>query len=346
MDDGMTLRCAQAIDDMTTLDLTGVGIIRPLYEARMRHQPGPMCLSAAKLIRDRLEGSAGPVLILTGFPEGGGVPETDGPVGAAMLARALLLGLNVRSVILTDENWLPCVRGACTGAGLVPMPLPESGLSEEIELLRYAYVAAVPKEWEACYEITDRLLNTLEPKLIVAIERPGMGEQAVYHGMSGRVLNELVADLDRLARQAQERQIPLLAFGDGGNELGMGVLKEDLPTIHPKAKDCGCPCHSGICAATAADNLVVASVSNWGVTGAIAALALLLEEPNVLHDACHEVRSIERCVACGGVDGLSMSPEPAVDGISAKEWEGLIRSMKGLLTRGMGLNKDWRQVKG
>ena len=345
MDSPVFSRLARTIDDLTTLDLTGVGLAKALYEARLKHQPGPMCLSAARLITERVRAQAGPALIITGFPEGGGVPETDGPVGAAMLARALLLSMNVRSVILTDENWVACVRGACRGAGLVPMALPESGRVEEIELLRYVYVAGVPKDWDACRQVGNQLLERLQPTLMVAIERPGMGEHGVYHGMSGRVLNDLVADLDTVVRRGQDQGIPLLAFGDGGNELGMGVLHAELPKLHPKAADCGCPCHGGIGAATAADNLVVAGVSNWGVTGVIAALALLLEDPNVMHDPEHEIRSIEYCVANGAVDGLSMSPESAVDGISVREWDGLIRAMKGIVTRGLGLNRDWRQVK-
>lgn len=90
---------------------------------------------------------------------------------------------------------------------------------------------------------------------------------------------------------------------------------------------------------------MVASVSHWGVTGVIAALAVLLEDPHVIHEAEHEIRRIEHCVANGGVDGLSMSPEPAVDGIGVHEWEGLMRTMKGVVTRGLGLNRDWRQVR-
>jgi hypothetical protein len=64
-----------------------------------------------------------------------------------------------------------------------------------------------------------------------------------------------------------------------------------------------------------------------------------------MHDAEIEVRSIELCAAAGGVDGVTMGPTPAVDGISATEWGGLIRSMKGMLLRGMGLTGDWRQLK-
>ncbi|EGL65708.1 hypothetical protein AGRO_1552 [Agrobacterium sp. ATCC 31749] len=79
---------AQTIEHFMTLDLTGVGLIGKIYEALQKRQPGFACMSAAKLIVERVRDHGGPVVIATGFPEGAGVPETDGPVGAAFIARA------------------------------------------------------------------------------------------------------------------------------------------------------------------------------------------------------------------------------------------------------------------
>lgn len=335
----------ETLDTYTTLNLTGVGLIEGLYEARMARQKGPMCVGAAELILETVRSKKGPALIATGFPEGGGIPETDGPVGAAMLARALFLGLDTVPVIVTDDNWVECVKGACIGAGLIPLPVPASMEVPKIPFLRHVYIQAVPKDNQGCYAISDALLAKMKPSILFAIERPGMNKHGVYHGMAGRVLNELTADLDYLFRKGQAAGIPFVGFGDGGNELGTGVLQEDLPKLLPKAADCGCPCHGGIGSATAADCLVVSSVSNWGVTGVIAALALVANDPGIMHEAELEVRSIELCAAAGGVDGVTMGPTPAVDGISAAEWGGLIRGMKGMLLRGFGLTGDWRQLK-
>ena len=71
-------------------DLTGVGLIKNIYAALQKNQPGPACMNAAELIAETLKNGKGPVVIGTGFPEGGGAPETDGPVGAALYARARL----------------------------------------------------------------------------------------------------------------------------------------------------------------------------------------------------------------------------------------------------------------
>jgi hypothetical protein len=160
--------------------------------------------------------------------------------------------------------------------------------------------------------------------------------------LGGRPLTGLVADLDGLFRKGREQGIPFIAFADGGNELGMGVIADDLPAFSPKARNCGCPCGAGVAATTPADQLVVASVSNWAVTGLIAALTALLQNPVVFHEPELEVRSIDFCCAGGGVDGMIEAPESAVDGIPAAEWAGLIRALRGSVMRTLGLTVDWR----
>ena len=42
---------AQAIDAFTTMDLTGVGLVNGLFEARQKHQSGPMRVQAAEHIQ-------------------------------------------------------------------------------------------------------------------------------------------------------------------------------------------------------------------------------------------------------------------------------------------------------
>ena len=244
-----------------------------------------MCMAAAELLVDSLRGSGGPVLIATGFPEGGGLPETDGPVGAVMLARALFLGLGVETVIVIDEDWEPVMRAACLGGGLSPMPFPETGVIEPIEFCRPIYIRTVPKDAKGCHGISDDLLERTQPRVLIAIEWPGCNRNGVYHALGGRRLDGAAADLDYLFRKGRERGIPSIGIGDGGNE----------PEL--------------------------------------------------------EVRSIDLCAAAGGVDGLFEGTELAVDGITAQEWEGLIRSLRATVSRMLGIVVnwqgdlgDWRQV--
>ncbi len=343
---------AETIEKFMTIDLTGVGLIGNLYAALQDRQPGPACMIAAEIIAKAVRERGGPVVIATGFPEGGGVPETDGPVGAALLARALFLGLGVETVILTDDDWEETLVGTCRGAGLAPLPFPADGRIERVEFLRPVYIRTVPKDAAGCVEITSRLLSETKPSVVISIERPGANQNGLYHGLGGRPLDGMVADLDQFFREAQAAKIPFVAIGDGGNELGMGVIADALPEFSPKARDCGIPGRGGVGAVTAADHLIIANVSNWGATGLIAALSALLENPVVFHEPELEKRCIELCVAFGGVDGMFMAPEPAVDGISADEWVGLVGALRGSVRRAQGLSinwkgdsGDWRQIK-
>ena len=333
---------SQALDGFMALDLTGLGIIGVITRALKEKQPGPMCLGAASFIADALEKSKGPVVMATGFPMGGGFAETDGPVGAAMLARALAAAFGRRSVIAIDENWLEIQSAACLGAGLMPVLL-DGQTPGEVPYLNQVYLQPVPKDEADCHRINRGLLTQLDPALMVAVERPGRNHRGAWHGLNGRPLTGWVADLDHLFSLAREQGRPILAVGDGGNELGMGLVAHALPEIMPQAIDCGCGCGGNVAASFGADYLVVSSVSNWGVTGIIGGLALLKENPGILHEPEREVRAIEMCAAAGGLDGGSVSPEPAVDGISAGEWAGLILAMGNMLRRGLGLVQDWRR---
>lgn len=343
---------AQTIENFMTLDLTGVGLISKIYDALQEKQPGPACMSAAELIVDRVRSHGGPVVIATGFPEGAGVPETDGPVGAALMARALFLALGIETVILTDEDWVTMMEGTCRGAGLAPLPFPQDGVIRSIDFVRPVYIKTTPKNDAGCRKITNSILDVTKPSLVISIERPGANENGLYHGLGGRPLDGMVADYDQFFLRAKAEGVPFIAIGDGGNELGMGVVADKLKTFSPKALDCGIPGRGGVAAATAADHLIVSNVSNWGATGLIAALSAYLNKPTVFHDGALERRCIEQCVSFGGVDGMFMGPEPAVDGISAVEWEGLVNTLRntlerlaGRVTGWKGDSGDWRQLK-
>ena len=127
---------AQTIEQFMTLDLTGVGLIAKIYNALQSRQPGPACMLGAEIICERVRSHRGPIVIATGFPEGAGVPETDGPVGAALLARAFFLGLGVETIILTDNDWLEMTVGTCRGAGLAPLAFPHDGIIKPIDFVR------------------------------------------------------------------------------------------------------------------------------------------------------------------------------------------------------------------
>jgi hypothetical protein len=212
-----------------------------------------------------------------------------------------------------------------------------------VSYLNPVYILPFPREEQTCRERSERVMANMRPHLMVAVERPGKNVEGVYHGMNGRPLAGYVADIEPLFEMAREGGVPVLGIGDGGNELGMGLIRDDLGGFLPQATSCGCPCGKGTAAVFAADYLVVASVSNWGANGVIAGLAVLTQNRDVLHYPDRERRAIELCANSGAVDGVHVSPVPAVDGIPAEEWEGLLTTLRGMVHRGKDVHGDWRR---
>ncbi|MBS1081287.1 hypothetical protein [Gluconobacter kondonii] len=123
-------RLSATIDDFMVLDYTGVGSIGMIYAALQKRQPGSMCMAAAEMIVGQVAERPGPVLIATGFPEGGGVPETDGPVAA------LACLVENHAVFHEPELEVRCIE-ACVASGGVdgmfmgPEPATDGIAAEE-----------------------------------------------------------------------------------------------------------------------------------------------------------------------------------------------------------------------
>ena len=75
---------------------------------------------------------------------------------------------------------------------------------------------------------------------------------------------------------------------------------------------------------TKADIALPVTTSNWGAYGISAMLAIMLKEPNLLHDSDTERRMLEACVMAGGVDAHTLSTKLIVDGLSAECQQGII----------------------
>ena len=106
-----------------------------------------------------------------------------------------------------------------------------------------------------------RLLDSLAPVGIVSIERCGRNLHGRYCNMRGVDISKRTSPTDELVVQAARRNIPTIGVGDGGNEIGMGNVAHAIArklTLEP-------------CVVTV-DNLVVATVSNWGGYGIAAAM--------------------------------------------------------------------------
>src|SRR5690606_27675887 len=84
---------------------------------------------------------------------------------------------------------------------------------------------------------------------------------------------------------------PTIGIGDGGNEIGMGNLKQALAQLDI------------IPAVTECDELIVADVSNWAAWG-LAAMVSVLRNQDMLQDA-DPLAILQYLSAKGSVDGVT-----------------------------------------
>lgn len=272
-------------------------------EALILQDPGQRGIAALQVAGD-LEAAAALLrkarrpLVLTGFAVGPqGVAETDGPPGALFLGRALArLGKTV--TYATHRSCEPVLR-----AGLQTLGLDG------------ALAVVAPSQSPG------PLLRQTEADLVIAIELPGRSADGQYYNMRGLPITERTAPLDELLLLAAGQSIPTVGVGDGGNEAGMGRVKERVAAAVP---------NGGLIASVVpAERLVTAGTSNWGAYGLIAAL-----DRDLLPDPAEEVRLLTALVEAGALDGARLSPTVTVDGIDPAVYLQVLRDLKGAMVEG------------
>jgi hypothetical protein len=256
---------------------------RGMRQLRAALAPG-YCYRAARILRD----NNGVILIGTGFPVSGSF-ESDGPIGAIALYR-----------VLTELNCKPV---------LVCAPPISKILARNFRTYELPLV-----DWDKSKPVVIRALTELEPRLIVSIERPGVTADGRYYNMHKIDISVLTAKFDLFL---QESHCPSIAFGDGGNEIGMGKVREALATLDI------------IPAITTCDELVIASVSNWGVYGVIAALCRLINRD--LFQLFDPKTIADYLVDNGCVDGVTTRRESSEDGFPISVGLGLIDQLRELV---------------
>ncbi|RLC36453.1 MAG: hypothetical protein DRH33_06980 [Candidatus Nealsonbacteria bacterium] len=73
-----------------------------------------------------------------------------------------------------------------------------------------------------------------QPSAIVVVERIGANSKGVYHSMCGFEVNAAdFAFLDDLIELARKQHIFTVGIGDNGNELGCGIILDEVQKIQP-----------------------------------------------------------------------------------------------------------------
>ncbi|RPJ05411.1 MAG: DUF4392 domain-containing protein [Deltaproteobacteria bacterium] len=315
-------RLADQIDRLITLDLPFRGVIDVLYPSARERAGEPLAMKAAKELH-RLLKAKDVVLIATGWPDrphiSPEIAETDGPPGAAALGRALHRGLKVIPFFLIEENLVGPMERVVQSAGFRVLPPKETiAAGDSPSAIHAAAVLGFPSESKRAKKKATLLMNTFKPAAVIAIEKGGMNEKGIVHTSRGHDTTEPMAKIDFLMEEAIHRNVLTLGIGDGGNEIGMGNIREEIKQKLPFGDKCLCPCGSGIAPVTQTDLLVTATVSNWGAYGVSACLAILLKKPDVLHDPETERRILEQAAGAGFIDGISGFVEPGADGLAAE----------------------------
>lgn len=255
-------------------DRRGISHLRP-------HLPADYATQAAQLILD----NPGTAIVVTGFYIlDAGFAETDGPPGAVVIGSALnQLGYKVVHVTDLYATEIMDKTGG-DYSSVVEFPITDE---------------------DASAEFARDLLSELNPSVLVAIERCGLTDEGKYRNMRGRDITDYNARIDHIFNS----DVPSVGIGDGGNEIGMGNLAEEVTQVESLVK---IPC------VTQTTKLMLASVSNWGGYGLAAALSALSGR-NLLPSIAEEQQLLRDTVDLGAVDGMSAKQEYKVDGFTIEE---------------------------
>lgn len=272
------LAISQQIENLLVRkNLRGMATLQPHL------RPGYI-LRAARLINQ----CRGTVLIGTGFPVLDTF-ETDGPVGAIGLYQLL------------------------KAVGADPVIVSGNPLYSQLQTEYRCYPLKV-NQYDALPDIAAAALAELKPQLVISIERPGFNAQQRYCNMRGEDISERCASFDYFLTLAA---CPTIGIGDGGNEIGMGNLYQQVSQLNI------------VPAVTPCDELIVADVSNWAAWG-IAAMVSVLRGEDLLKTA-DPLAILQYLSARGSVDGVTRLNTLTEDGLAHTEGEQLIADLKALI---------------
>jgi hypothetical protein len=255
---------------------------------------GPSSLCADGLWTEALDiiGAARNIAVITGFfIASAGAPETDGPAGSVVLARALLR-IGIETEIWTDARCLDV-------------------------LLACAESVSFPAGMVRCVSCEDR--TTERPGLLIYIERLGRAADGAYYDMRGKDVSEVTVPLDGYALNGASR---VIGIGDGGNEVGMGNYTEQLRVMMPDYAEC--------LSSVGADVCIPVDVSNWGAYALSAALSLE-RGVWLGQTASEEAVMAEALASAGAVDGTKKEVSLSVDGFDISKQLEVVSSLQCLL---------------
>lgn len=319
------------IDRLVTVEMRNRGmnhnIISGIYEEARREGGGrPITARAAEALISNV-GERDVVLIVTGAGYAPEVPngESDGPPGAAVLARALYWGLKAVPVYVTEVCHAPPVVASSNAAGIM---IRDYELAKTRRMGGAIFTA--PEQQDGIVDWASKLLDEKKPKAIVTIERLGPNEHGAIHYSTGVAPDDCV-DLAPLIDMASERGILTIGIGDNGNEIGFGRIHDFMRGFHPYGSETQTGKPGGAVTVTATDIFLPASISNWGAYGIAAMLAYLTGKQDVFHTPELEKRILTACLDAGGWEMRYCTSRFIVDGAEGESSMAVVQLLKDLV---------------
>ena len=324
----------ERIDGLMALDVAARGVSAGLYAAARKRSPEPLSLAAARALRNRV-GRGRHVLIATGWHDrpdvNSQIAETDGPLGAAVLARALHDVCGAIPLVLTEERLVGPLQHILRAAGLSALLPEEAEAAAQVSAaLHAASVLGFPKNIEEARAHSEHLLAAFKPKAVLAVEVGGMNANGQIFTFRGDDATQHTPKFDLLFQEAQRRRVVTIGVGDGGNEIGFGSMRKAAARRIPSTRQ---PAQA-LVPTTEVDYLVPAAVSNWGAYAIAASLCLLADRPDCLHTPAAEERLLIAASGAGLIDGITGYVEPAVDGMTREVHMGLVALMQATVESG------------
>jgi hypothetical protein len=237
------------------------------------------------------------------------VIESDGPVGAATLARAISIGLGATPVMIVEESHVESMKPICMAAGLKVFPVDKVKNSPH----RIA-VTGFPRDNSKAKVAAEEIMRTLKPSALLSVECADHNSKGIYHRAKGTDTSAYQAKFPAIYDLAYHSNVFTVGIGDFGNEIGMANLSESINRLLPSHTNCKCGCGGGIVGTTKTHASIIANISNWGAYGLEAALALLLHNSEIMHDMSTEARVLGETARAGYVDPTINFVEPSADG--------------------------------
>jgi hypothetical protein len=276
------------------------------------------------------------ILLCTGFNVAPGLPETDGPVGTAVLAFILWRIAKV-PIIVVDEANLPPMQEA--------MKVLDAGFAKQVRLVQ------MPGTHADSAQQAYQLLRDIQPDIVVHTEVPGRNSIGIYNNMRGIDISGFNRPHDEIMNIANREGIGTIGIGDGGNEAGMGGILNV-----PKAQN-----DEEMQAVVPARHQILAWNSNLGAIALAELLAGMYFDgpgsPTERKRACSGeqlVQLIAALLKAGAVDGVTrgsildeIKPDgkgkPAhtsVDGHPSARHVGDLKALQGLISTKLGWARD------